>query len=1143
MERFWVRVFLSDGDAKNPARRLRKACALTIPHKYFSLASKLLAPVHFTPVSKAPEGWRAPRPGGRSSASVIYGAPWTALVLLGGGKRFRRVTAFLLLVWLPTMAAPLKPIAIAVPNRTNEVHFHSEILPLLQANCLPCHNQTRAKANLNLETPTVMIRGGDTGPALVPGKPGESLLLRTAAHEVEDLVMPPADNKANARSLTPEDLGLLSLWISQGGHAEAGEVDVPTWKPIATNWLSSFAMALSPDGHTLAVGRANRIFLQELMTGRLLGQLSDPTLQGAAQRDLVGALAFSPDGTRIAAGGFREVRIWKRQPQPISPAHFSWTNSHAVAVAFSPDGSRLARLTSDAHLEIRLADQTNALMDWPLPKGTDSAAVHWAWTPDNRWLAVTHGSGEIQLISGETNLLAAPFSIGTNISALAWFEDGHSLAATVVGTNHIRRLHRGGTPELPTLEAAGEFSGPAANFSALIGVPSTGQSIIAATTDGVVRRWSADPAVAPQEVKVDGTILALQGVGAGHQVAASLASGGVVLVTCGDKPSVSARIGLNPQVAMAQTNAEFDLSLAKLELARAGRLKSEAEGSKKSSEEALVKAKEKRDGHTKALADQEKELAHQKEIEANATKERDEAAAELDRTAKAFVAADASKQEGLATARLLTEKDAALRAEAMTSVRLRGELERLTAAIPATNSEPSTVRLREALAAAISSAESLERKSADIKAQVAKSLEEIASRAFAAGQRKAEADKAQADLPPRKKQAEERLAAAQKSINDLANPIAKARIALDGSTQDVALAEKNMAKANDALGSASAAEATAKSRIQEAEGRVAAATAEVKRAGSETPKALALSPLYSELLLVDEQARATCWSTDSLTADNPVSIGHGQPLAEASVGDHAFLLAFPEGVFRLETKPVWAVERVIGGSDATGAPGPFIDRVNAVAFSPDGRLLATGGGDPSRAGELKLWKVENGSLVRDFGALHSDCVTAIAFSPRGEWIATGGADRFGRITPVQGDGPRLALEGHTHHVIGVAWLMDGSLLATAGAEGVVKLWNPQTGEKKGNVDGFNKEVTGLQPMGLTSQFVVVSANGNGRVVRGNGEKVRDLKWTPEYLQTIAVTRDGQWAAAADDRGIVSVWNLNTGEVQREVTSSGTPIGF
>ena len=626
-------------------------------------------------------------------------------------------------------------------------------------------------------------------------------------------------------------------------------------------------------------------------------------------------------------------------------------------------------------------------------------------------------------------------------------------------------------------------------------------------------------------------------------MAAGLASGGVVLVTFGDKPTVSARIGLNPQVALAQTNAEFDLSLAKLELARAGSLKSEAEGSKKSSEEALAKAKEKRDGHAKALADQEKELAHQKEIEGIATKERDEAAAELDRTSKAFAAADASKQEGIATARSLTEKDAAVRAEVLTAVRLRGELERLNASIPTNNTEPSSVRLREALAAAVGSAESLERKSAEIKSQVAKSLEEIASRAFAAGQRKAEADKAQADLPPRKKQAEERLAAAQKSMNDLANPIAKSRIALDGSTQDVALAEKNLAKANDSLAAAVAAETTAKSRIQEAEGRVAAAIAEAKRAASEIPKVLAFSPANSELLLVDELARATCWMTDSLTADNPVSIGHGQPLAAASMGDHAYLLAFPEGVWRLDTKPVWAVERIIGGSDATGAPGPFIDRVNAVAFSPDGRLLATGGGDPSRAGELKLWKIEDGSLVRDFGALHSDCVTAIAFSPRGEWIATGGADRFGRITPVQGDGPRLALEGHTHHVIGVAWAMDGSLVATAGAEGVVKLWNPQTGEKKGNIDGLNKEVTGLQPMGLTSQFVVVSANGNGRVVRANGEKVRDLKWTPEYLQTVAVTRDGQWAAAADDRGIVSVWNLNTGEVHREASANGKPIGF
>ena len=88
--------------------------------------------------------------------------------------------------------AAVTPLAIdrdgVAPSTT--VSFQKDILPPFQANCLPCHNQTRAKAGLNLETPASLLRGGDTGPGAVAGKPAESLVLKSAAHQVDDLVMP-----------------------------------------------------------------------------------------------------------------------------------------------------------------------------------------------------------------------------------------------------------------------------------------------------------------------------------------------------------------------------------------------------------------------------------------------------------------------------------------------------------------------------------------------------------------------------------------------------------------------------------------------------------------------------------------------------------------------------------------------------------------------------------------------------------------------------------------------------------------------------------------------------------------------------------------------------------------------------------------
>jgi cytochrome c len=68
------------------------------------------------------------------------------------------LTPFILLVALP----------IADMKRAEPVDFEKEVLPILKNNCLACHNQTKAKAGLILETPQSILKGGDSG----PGSPG-----------------------------------------------------------------------------------------------------------------------------------------------------------------------------------------------------------------------------------------------------------------------------------------------------------------------------------------------------------------------------------------------------------------------------------------------------------------------------------------------------------------------------------------------------------------------------------------------------------------------------------------------------------------------------------------------------------------------------------------------------------------------------------------------------------------------------------------------------------------------------------------------------------------------------------------------------------------------------------------------------------
>ena len=180
----------------------------------------------------------------------------------------------------------------------------------------------------------------------------------------------------------------------------------------------------------------------------------------------------------------------------------------------------------------------------------------------------------------------------------------------------------------------------------------------------------------------------------------------------------------------------------------------------------------------------------------------------------------------------------------------------------------------------------------------------------------------------------------------------------------------------------------------------------------------------------------------------------------------------------------WSLARTIGSADD---PAQFADRVIALDFSPDGKLLATGGGEPSRGGELKIWNVADGRLVRAISNPHSDAVCSLHFSPDGSLLASGGADRFLRVFRVATGELVKSFEGHTGHLLGVAWRADGRELASASADDTVKIWDLSTGEQKRTIEGFGKEVTGIgyvaaTPRVLTScgdRFVRLHNTDNG----------------------------------------------------------------
>jgi hypothetical protein len=88
--------------------------------------------------------------------------------------------------------------------------FIDKVKPLLDSRCISCHGPDKVKGGLRLDSREALIKGGDSGPALNPGKPAESLLLQAVMHTKKDLEMPPKEK------LTRVDVSVLEQWILNG---------------------------------------------------------------------------------------------------------------------------------------------------------------------------------------------------------------------------------------------------------------------------------------------------------------------------------------------------------------------------------------------------------------------------------------------------------------------------------------------------------------------------------------------------------------------------------------------------------------------------------------------------------------------------------------------------------------------------------------------------------------------------------------------------------------------------------------------------------------------------------------------------------------------------------------------------------------
>jgi WD40 repeat protein len=118
-----------------------------------------------------------------------------------------------------------------------------------------------------------------------------------------------------------------------------------------------------------------------------------------------------------------------------------------------------------------------------------------------------------------------------------------------------------------------------------------------------------------------------------------------------------------------------------------------------------------------------------------------------------------------------------------------------------------------------------------------------------------------------------------------------------------------------------------------------------------------------------------------------------------------------------------------------------------------------------------------------------------------------------------------AFEGHTGHVLAVAWKGDGSNLATGGADNAIKVWTFLTGEQVQTITTHQKQVTDVDYVGVTDN--IVSCSG-GAAVRyhqaSNGRFYREFSGNTDYVYAAEANRNEKLVVAGGQDGVLRVWN-------------------
>jgi WD40 repeat protein len=231
--------------------------------------------------------------------------------------------------------------------------------------------------------------------------------------------------------------------------------------------------------------------------------------------------------------------------------------------------------------------------------------------------------------------------------------------------------------------------------------------------------------------------------------------------------------------------------------------------------------------------------------------------------------------------------------------------------------------------------------------------------------------------------------------------------------------------------------------------------------------------------------------------------------------------------------------------DKTLSPVPGID---SIAFSPDGKTLASGGYDY----KITLWDLGTGKKRKTLEG-HEGGIVSIAFSPDGKTLVSGSRDFTIKIWDLVTGKVIYTLNWHTNAVMSVAISPDGKTIASGSYDQTIKLWELVTGKLLATLGetpenrSYSINSVAFTPDGQTLASTAQDDKKGGTIKIWNLNTRKVLR-TLEYpvpnlgdLRSLAISPNGKTIASGDDDKTIKLWNLDTGELLHTLTGHSSTV--